>query len=238
MQLFNRSTPRITLALVVALVVGCSLCVVHAGSVLAQEHGGVASGEQTVEGQLEEHLDEGHLEGRGEHGGESGGLFSGNIGNAIWTLVIFAVLLWVLGKYAWGPILDGLQQRESFIRESLEEAKDERDQAEHLLKQYESKLAAARGEVDEILDEARRDADALRQREEQAAREEAEKMIQRARREIDIATETAVKELYANASKLSVEVAGKILQRELSPADHARLIDEAVDAFEDQAEAS
>lgn len=169
------------------------------------------------------------------HGAEgSGNVFAGNLGNAIWTLVIFLALLYVLGKFAWGPLLQGLQGREQFIRESLQQAKTERDEAHALLEKYEARLAEARGEVEEILDEARRDASVVRQREDQKAREEAEKMIARAKREIDIATETAVKDLYARASRLSVEVARKILQRELQPEDHARLIDDAVRSFENR----
>lgn len=168
-----------------------------------------------------------------EHGaGESEGIFGGNVGNAIWSLAIFGMLLYVLGKYAWSPILTTLQGREQFIRESLEEAKRERTEAEARHREYETKLAQARGEVEAILDEARRDATALRQREEEKARDEAEQILARARREIGIATETAVKDLYAKASRLSVEVAGQILRRELKPEDHARLIEDAVRSFE------
>jgi len=173
---------------------------------------------------------EAHGEGHGAEGSPS--VFAGNLGNAVWTLAIFLALLFVLGRYAWGPLLQGLQNRERFIRDSLEQARDERDKAHALLADYESKLAEARGEVEEILAEARRDGVVVRQREEQRAKEEAEKMIARARREIDIATETAVKDLYAKASRLSVVVAEKILQRELKPQDHARLIDDAVRSFE------
>lgn len=174
--------------------------------------------------------EEGHGD---EHGAEgSGGVFSGNIGNALWTVLIFLALLFVLGRYAWGPLLQGLQGREQFIRDSLEQARTERDEAHALLAQYESKLAEARGEVEAILDEARRDAGVVRQREEERAKDEAEKIIARARREIDIATETAVKDLYAKSSRLSVVVAEKILRRELKPEDHARLIDDAVRSFE------
>lgn len=203
-----------------------------AGSLVAQDHGAPAAEQPEHAEQPEtagEPGDEAHA---GDHGEGEAGLFSGNIGNAVWTLVIFAALLYVLGKFAWGPILEGLQGREQFIRESLQQAKTERDEAHSLLEKYEEKLAEARGEVEEILDEARRDASAVRQREEQKAKEEAEKMLARAKREIDIATETAVKNLYAQASRLSVDVAQKILQRELKPEDHARLIDDAVRSFE------
>src|SRR5215213_8933030 len=77
-------------------------------------------------------------------------LFSGNVGNAIWTLVIFGLVVLVLGKFAWGPILGTLQARETFIRESLETAKRDRDEAEARLREYEARLAQARGEATAI----------------------------------------------------------------------------------------
>jgi F-type H+-transporting ATPase subunit b len=167
-----------------------------------------------------------------EHG--EPGLFSGNLGNAVWTLVVFAVLLVFLGKFAWGPILSALQGREEFIRDSLEQAKTAREEAEARLAEYEAKLATARQEVDAMLEEGRRDNAAMRRREEEQAREETEKMLARARREIDIAKETAVKDLFDRATQLSVEVAGRILEREVSAADHGRLIDDAISALEGQ----
>jgi F-type H+-transporting ATPase subunit b len=167
------------------------------------------------------------------HGAEgAGGPFSGDLGSSLWTLVIFAVLLWVLGKYAWGPVLSGLQSRERFISDSLEQAQASRDQAEARLAEYEKRLAAARGEVETIMAEARRDAEALRHREEERAREEADRLLVRARREIDIATETAVKELYSRATRIATEAASRIIQRELRPEDHERLVADAVAAIE------
>lgn len=158
--------------------------------------------------------------------------FAGDFGNALWTVIVFVLLLWVLGKFAWGPILSGLQSREQFIRESLEEAKENRDAAEARLKEYEEKLAGARDEVDEIMAEARRDASALREREEARAKEEAEKMLERARREISIAQETAVQDLYRKATALSTAAASRILEREISPQDHERLISDAIASVE------
>lgn len=169
----------------------------------------------------------------GGHGGEGSiNIFAGDVGNALWTLVIFLVLLWVLGKYAWGPVLSGLQGREEFIRGALEQAKQDRDAAEARLAEYEAKLATARHEVEAILDEARRDADVVRRREEEKAKEEAERMIARARREIEIASETAVKDLYARATQLATEAASRILGRELNPEDHERLVRESIAAVE------
>ncbi len=161
-------------------------------------------------------------------GGESN-IFAGDLGNAIWTLVIFGLVLFVLGKYAWGPMLESLQQREKFIRESLEQAKSDREAAEARLKEYEEKLTAARAEATAIVEEGRRDADEVRRRIESEARGEADKMVERARREIQIAQQTAIKELYSTSASLATELAGRVLRREVKAADHERLIAESLD---------
>jgi F-type H+-transporting ATPase subunit b len=163
-------------------------------------------------------------------GGESN-IFAGDLGNMIWTLVIFLLVVFVLGKFAWGPILNTLQARETFIREALETAKRDRDEAEARLRQYEERLAQARAEASAIVEEGRRDAVAVKQRIEEEAKHEADRMIERARREIQIATETATKDLYLVAARLSTEMAGRILGREITPQDHERLIAESLDGL-------
>jgi F-type H+-transporting ATPase subunit b len=160
-------------------------------------------------------------------GGEDN-LFAGDLGNAIWTAVIFVVLLLVLRRFAWGPLLGALQQREQFIRDSLEQAKADREAAEAQLKEYTAKLKEARTEASAIVEEGRRDAEALRQRIEAEARSEADKAIDRARREIDLARRTAVKEIYDVAGRLATQAAAKIVGRELNAQDHQRLIEESI----------
>lgn len=161
-------------------------------------------------------------------GGEVGGPFEGNLGNALWTLVIFGLVIFVLGKFAWTPILGGLKQREEFIRTALQEAKRDREAAEARLKEYTDRLDSARAEATAIVDEARRDAEVVKRRLEEEARAEANRTIERAKREIGIAKETAVKELYALTAKLSTDVASKVLRREVQPSDHERLIRDAI----------
>lgn len=160
--------------------------------------------------------------------GAAGGPFEGNIGNAIWTLVVFALVVFVLGKFAWGPILSGLTEREAFIRKSLEEARRDRLEAEARLKQYTDQLNTARSEATAIVEEARRDADAVKRRIEEEANAESAKTVERAKREIGLAKETALKELYTVSAKLTTDLAGQILQREIRPEDHERLIRESI----------
>ena len=163
---------------------------------------------------------------------EAPSLFAGDLGNSFWTLLIFVLVLVVLGKYAWGPILNTLQTRENFIREALEKAKREREEAEERLRQYEERLAGARAEASAIVEEGRRDAEVVKRRIEEDAKHQADLMIERAKREIQIATDTASKSLFTLAAKLATEVAARVLGRELSAQDHERLIAEGIDGLD------
>ncbi len=165
-------------------------------------------------------------------GGGENNIFAGDFGNVLWTLLIFFLVLGVLGKYAWGPLLESLKAREDFIRESLESAKRDRDQSEVRLKEYDDKLTEARAEATAIVEEGRRDSEVLRQRIEEEARAEAERMIERAKREIGIAKETAVKELYTLSGSLATDIASRIVGRELKAEDHQRLIEESISDLE------
>ncbi len=156
----------------------------------------------------------------------------GDVGNFFWTLVTLLVVFFVLNKFAWKPLLGALQEREEFIEGKLSQAAVQNEAAEKRLAEYEERLAGARTEVEAILDEARRDAAALREREESAAKEEAQAMIERAKREISVATDTAVKRLYEQATVLATSAASRILDRELEPEDHERLVAEAIRALE------
>ena len=162
-------------------------------------------------------------------GGDSPSLFAGDLGNVLWTLVIFGLVLAVLGKFAWKPILTALQQREAFIRDSLAQAKKDRSEAETRLQAIEERLANARNEATEIVDEGRRDAEAVKRKTEQDARAEADAILERAKREIGLACDTAIKELYDLTAVLATDAAGKIISRQLDPKEHQRLIAESIE---------
>ena len=168
-----------------------------------------------------------------EGGGEVN-LFAGDLGNAIWTLVIFILVIVVLGKFAWGPLLNALQQREQFIRTSLQEAKADREAAEARLQEYEERLHQATTEATQIVEQGRQDADKAKARIEETARTEADKMLNRAKREIDLAKQSAIKDLYATSAELATDIAEKVLKRELSSQDHERLIEESIEELNRQ----
>ena len=158
--------------------------------------------------------------------------FAGNVGNALWTLVIFVIVVVVLGKFAWGPVLSLLKQREDFIHKSLSDAKHDRDEAEARLKEYAARLQSAQAEAVGIIEEARRDAERLRQELRDRARSEADTMIKNAERHIELQTTRAVQQLRQEAVELSVTIASKILQRNISKEDNEKLIADALRQIE------
>ena len=165
-----------------------------------------------------------------EHAAEGSALspFAGNVGNAIWTLAIFLLVVLILGKFAWGPVLALLQERERFIHKSLADAKHDREEAEARLKEYAARVQSAHAEAAAIVEEARRDAEKLREDLKQRARTEAETMVQNAERQITLQTQRAIQEIRREAVDLSVAIASKIIQRNITKEDNQRLIDEAI----------
>jgi F-type H+-transporting ATPase subunit b len=169
-----------------------------------------------------------------EHAAEGATLspFAGNVGNAIWTLAIFLIVVVVLGKFAWGPILSMLQQREEFIHRSLSEAKKDREDAEARLKEYAAKLQTARIEAASIVEDARRDAQRLRDELSQQAKAQADTIVQNAERQIQLQTQRALQDIRREAVDLSVAIASKIIQRNISKEDNERLIQDALQQVE------
>ena len=134
-------------------------------------------------------------------------------------------------KAAWGPIADGLQKRENEIAAQIAEAQRKNDDARQILAQYEKKLADAAAEVRGLIEQGRREAEQAGQQLIDKARQEAGIEHQRALQQIESATNAALKELADRSATLAVDLAGKIVGAQLKPADHSRLIEQAVNAF-------
>jgi len=160
----------------------------------------------------------------GAEGGEAANPVTVDPWQAIYTIVVFLVLLCVLGKFGFPRILEGLKQREEFIRRSLEDAEKSREQAAAALKEYEAKLVHARLEATAIVEEARRDADVVRRRIEDETRASSEAMIDRARREIGLARDEALAAIFRQSADLASSLAASALSRQMSPEEHQRLV--------------
>ncbi len=179
--------------------------------------------------------------GEATHGGDGHGdkpaLLQFDPGAAIWTIIVFITLLIVLRLAAWKPILRVLTAREEFIEKSIANAKAEREEAEKLLGEYKAQLDKARLEATAIVEEGRRDAGVLGRRIQEEARQEAEEIAARARREIELARDTAIKELYDKTAELAVHVAAGIIRKELSPEDHRGFVADSLKRMEESGDA-
>lgn len=158
--------------------------------------------------------------------------FAGDFGNALWTVLIFVLVLVVLGKFAWGPILGMLKEREDFIRKSLHDAKHDRDQAEARLKEYTSQLQSARAEAASLVENARRDADRLREELRAGAKAEADTILKNAEKQIQMERDRALAQIRTEAVDLSVAIASKLIGRNLTKADNERIIEDALKQVE------
>lgn len=168
-----------------------------------------------------------------EHG-EQPSIFTGGVGNFIFTLIIFGLVIIILGKFAWPPLMRVLAEREQTIRESLEDAQRERQKAEALLEKYTQQIDRARTEASEIVDAGRRNAEVVARRVHEEARDEAGRMVERAKREIQLAADAAKKDIYDMAAELAVDVAGRMISKTLTPEDHKELVAESLERMRER----
>jgi F-type H+-transporting ATPase subunit b len=150
---------------------------------------------------------------------------------ALWTGIVFLVVLAILWKFAWKPIADGLSKRENHILDEIAAAERSNAEARRLLDEYQRKLDAAGDEVRQMIEAARREAEQAGAQIVQQARAAAEAERDRALAEIDMATTGALKELADRSASLAVELAGKIVGSQLDRAAHNRLIEQALADF-------
>ena len=153
---------------------------------------------------------------------------------AIWTLLVFLCLLALLGKFAWGPIMEGLERREASIATAIDDAEKAAAKGAEQLKLYEAKLAAAGDETREILARARKDAEATGEPIVAEAQEAAARERDKAVADISAAKNSALQEITERSVDLAVSMAGRMIQRQLTPDDRAGLIREALDQIPNQ----
>jgi F-type H+-transporting ATPase subunit b len=146
----------------------------------------------------------------------------------IWTIVTFLVLLALLAKFAWRPLLEALDTRQNGIRKALDDAQQARQELERLNAESAQIIARSRQEADAIITQSRSDGDRLREEIRQKARAEADLIVKNAERQIQLETSRALEQIRHEAVELSVMIASKIIQRNLTREDNERLIDEAL----------
>jgi F-type H+-transporting ATPase subunit b len=152
----------------------------------------------------------------------------------IWTILTFLVLVALLARFAWRPLLEALERRQAAIAQSLDDAQRARQELERLQRESVQMMAAARNEAEAIIARSRSDAEALREELKQKARSEAATIVKNAERQIQLETARAIQQIRHEAVDLSVAIASKILRRQVSREDNEALIQEALKQAESQ----
>ena len=150
-------------------------------------------------------------------------------GSIIWTAAVFLVLLFVLRKWAWKPILSGLQAREDGIKKNIEDAKQAKEESEKLLDQYKIQLDSARKEAQKLIGDATSRADVLLDEKKKQMETEAQAILEKARLQIEQERQKVVQELRQEVVEIALSAAGKVIQKTLKPEDHRELINREIE---------
>ncbi len=145
-----------------------------------------------------------------------------------WTIAVFLVLLFLLKKFAWGPLLAALDERQAGIRKSLDDADIAKRELAEVQARANALIGKARMEADAILSEARADGARIREELRDLAQQQAQAIIRDTQQQIQLERDRAVSELRQQAVELSVMIASKLIRRNLTREDNAALIDEAL----------
>ena len=162
----------------------------------------------------------------------SGALLTVEPGMAIWTLVIFVILLAILSKWVWPSILGALNDREAKIRDDFQEAERARNDAQKTLDEYKAQLAEARREAQQIVEKSRDDARRLAEQLKEQTQQDLAQMRRRMEVDIDAAKQQAISEMYEQTATIATRVASKILNREITLDDQRGLVDESLREFQ------
>jgi F-type H+-transporting ATPase subunit b len=146
----------------------------------------------------------------------------------IWSIVVFALLFAVLYKFAWGPILEGLKKREKDIAGAIDEAKRVHEEMTKQRADFERQLSEANQQIPQLLEQARRDAEQLKEEMRAQAAADIQAERQRLRREIDTARDQAVDAIWKQAANLATLVSARVLRKTLTAEDQHRLNEEAL----------
>jgi F-type H+-transporting ATPase subunit b len=146
-------------------------------------------------------------------------------GLMVWTLIIFVILMFVLSRYAFGPITAAVQAREKALEDAIEGAKRDREAAAKLLQEHQAAIDAARGEAQKIIAEGRAVGEKMRSDMLEQTRKEQQDMLERARREIESEKDKAIMQLRREAVDLALAGASKVIEQNLESQKNRQLVE-------------
>jgi len=150
----------------------------------------------------------------------------------IWTILTFLILVSLLTKFAWRPLLQALDRRQNLIKDSLDKADQARIELERINSEAAKILDSARVEADAIVSKGRLAGERLREELKEYAREESATLVQNAERQIELETAKALQQIRQETVDLSLLIASKVIGRNLSKDDNERLIEDALKQIE------
>ncbi len=156
------------------------------------------------------------------------GLLKVDPGLFLWTIITFAVLLLILWKAAWKPIVEALDARAEKIRGDIDSAEIARQEAEKLLEQHNEMMKNAREESARIIEQGKSEAEKIKNDIVEKANTEAKEISEKAKKEIIFAKENALAELKTEVVTLSTEIASRIINKNLNPQDQNALVEETL----------
>jgi F-type H+-transporting ATPase subunit b len=155
-------------------------------------------------------------------------LVSPNVGLMIWTLVVFGISLFVLGKFAFPRIQEALDKRQHAIEDSIDHAEQIRKQADDLLEEYRERLKDARQQAEEIIARAEKAAETREGEAVAEAKRRREELLDQARRDIEQETRRAIQEIRREVADLTILATEKVTRKTLTEEDQKRLVEEAL----------
>src|SRR3954465_15980608 len=153
-------------------------------------------------------------------------------GLMIWTIIAFLITLFVLKKYAFGPIQKTIDERREQIRRSIEEADHARQEARNLLEEHRKLMQEARGEAEQIINEARKTRDAMETRMKEETETDRQRRLEETRREIAAETSRALEQIRAAVADLTLEATSIVVGRKLDSESDRALISEAIGSLD------
>ncbi len=147
-------------------------------------------------------------------------------GLMLWTLLIFVVLLMVLSRFAFPPLLAAVEAREKALQDAIDEARADREEAAKLLAEHQAAIAAARQEAQQIIAQGRATSEELKQKMIAETRRQQEEMLERARQEIELEKKRALVQLRREAVEMAIAGAGKVVQRNFDSEANRQIVDE------------
>jgi len=151
-----------------------------------------------------------------------------NPGLMFWTIITFVILLFILKKAAWTPILKALDARELGIKENIEAARKAREEADLAIEENRRKLAEAQAEAQKVIAKARQDAERVGEQLKAEYKAEADAAREKAIKEINLERQAAINEIRKEISYLAVAAAEKIIGKTIDAEDHKRLVMEGI----------